>query len=61
LEPQRFKEQEIVDAIIETTIFEVKDREFLKSDPLVRLLISNPPGNYNISIVTGKLTESETD
>jgi len=61
LEPQRFKEQEIVDAIIDTMIFDPKDRKILKDDPLVSLLIPNPPGNYNISVVTamGVITEGK--
>lgn len=61
LEPKRFKEQEIVDAIIDTMIFYEEDRERLRNDPLVRLLISNPPGNYNVSVVTamGVITEGK--
>ena len=61
LEPKRFKEQEIVDAIIDTMIFDEKDRQRLRADPLVRLLIPNPPGNYNISVVTamGVITEGK--
>ena len=59
--PHRYKEQEIVDAIIDTMIFEEADRVRLKSDPLVRLLIDNPPGNYSFSIVTamGVITEGK--
>ena len=61
LEPMRFKEQEIVDAIIDTMFYEEKDRNRLRDDPLVRLLIPNPPGNYNVSVVTamGVITEGD--
>ena len=61
LEPNRYREQEIVDAIIDTMIFEEANRKAMKNDPLVRLLIPNPPGNYNISIVTamGVITEGK--
>jgi hypothetical protein len=42
-------------------IYEESDRARLKVDPLVRLLIDNPPGNYNFSIVTamGVITEGK--
>ena len=58
-EPTKFPEQLVVDAIIEATIYEFADRNRLRSDPLVRLLIQNPPGNYNFVVVSaaGVITE----
>lgn len=49
----------MIDAIIEATIYEVEDRNSLRSDPLLRLLIQNPPGNYDFVIVSaaGVITE----
>lgn len=49
----------MIDAIIEATIYEAADRNSLRSDPLVRLLIQNPPGNYDFVIVSaaGVITE----
>lgn len=46
------KEQEIVDAIINCIFFESAAREEIRNDPLVRLLISNPAGHYNFTIVS---------
>ncbi|GAX28047.1 hypothetical protein FisN_2Hh135 [Fistulifera solaris] len=59
--PERHREQVIVDAIIDATIYEEKDREKLRSDPLVRLLIPNRPGKYNFVIVSamGVITEGK--
>ena len=61
LEVEQHSEQEILDAIIEATIYDEADRERLRSDPLVRLLIGNPPGKYNFTIVSamGVITEGE--
>ena len=61
LEPDKHSEQEIVDAIIEATIYEEADREKLRNDPLVRLLIPNPPGKYNFTIVSamGVITDGK--
>lgn len=61
LQPKRYREQEVVKAIIEAMIFEVSDKDRMRKDPLVRLLIPNPPGNYNISVVTamGVITEGK--
>jgi hypothetical protein len=59
LEPERHGEQALVDAILDAVIYDRKDRERLWTDPLVRLLIPNPDGNYDFSIVTamGVITE----
>ena len=61
LEPEKYREQELVDAIIDAIIYEKKDRDRLKKDPLVRLLIPNPPGNYDFTIVTamGVITDGK--
>lgn len=61
MKPHKFKDQEIVDAIIDVMIYEESDRVRLKSDPLVRLLLPNPPGNYNFTVVTamGVITEGK--
>ena len=52
LKPEKYGEQAVVDAIIDAIIYDPKDRERLRSDPLVRLLIPNPEGKYNFSIVS---------
>lgn len=51
----------LIDAIIDATIFDAGDRERLRNDPLVRLLIPNPPGHYNFVIVSamGVITEGK--
>lgn len=61
LEPEKHGEQKIVEAIIDAMIYEPKDRQRLKSDPLVRLLIPNPPGNYDFTVVSamGVITEGK--
>lgn len=61
LEPEESKEQVMIDAIIDATIYGESDREFLRKDPLVRLLISNPPGHYNFVLVSamGVITEGK--
>lgn len=61
LEPEKSTEQVIVDAIIDATIYYEKEREQLRQDPLVRLLIPNPPGKYNFTIVTamGVITDGK--
>ena len=58
-DPSLFPQQLLIDAIIEATIFEGADRKTLRNDPLVRLLIRNPPGQYNFVIVSaaGVITE----
>ena len=59
--PEKAKQQDLIDAIIESTIYEVEDRERLQMDPLVRLLIANPPGHYDFVIVSaaGVITEGK--
>lgn len=52
LKPERYGEQALVDAILDAIIFDYKDKHRLRFDPLVRLLIANPEGNYNFSIVS---------
>jgi hypothetical protein len=58
-EPSLFPEQLLMDAIIEATIFDASDRRHLRNDPLLRLLIRNPPGRYNFVVVSaaGVITE----
>jgi hypothetical protein len=61
LNPEESKEQILIDAIIDATIYGESDRELLRKDPLVRLLISNPPGHYNFVLVSamGVITEGK--
>ena len=61
-EPSLFSEQLLMDAIIEATIYNVSDRTNLRNDPLVRLLIHNPPGHYNFVVVSaaGVITEGSS-
>jgi hypothetical protein len=61
LEPEKHSEQALVDAILDALIYDKKDRECLRKDPLVRFLIPNPPGNYDFTIVTamGVITEGK--
>lgn len=57
--PDSTKMQILVDVIIECLIYESTDRERLRNDPLVRLLIPNPPGGYDFVIISaaGVVTE----
>ena len=59
--PEKQKEQDIVDAIIESIFYEPSEREKIREDPLVRMLISNEPGHYNFTIITamGVITEGK--
>lgn len=59
--PDNLHEQEIVEEIIQLIFFDEQEREAISADPLVRLLISNPPGNYNFTIVSamGVITEGK--
>jgi len=59
--PEKAKQQDLIDAIIESTIYDAEDRERLQMDPLVRLLIPNPPGHYDFVIVSaaGVITEGK--
>lgn len=61
LEPEKYSEQFLVDAIIDATIYLEKDREQIRRDPLVRLLIPNPPGKYDFTVVTamGVITDGK--
>lgn len=59
--PEKASEQDLIDAILEATIYDDADRERLRMDPLVRLLIRNPPGHYDFLIVSaaGVVTEGK--
>ncbi|GKY98734.1 hypothetical protein MPSEU_000829700 [Mayamaea pseudoterrestris] len=61
LKPENHSEQVLLDAIIDAVIYEPSDREKLRKDPLVRLLIDNSPGHYNFNIVSamGVVTEGK--
>ena len=61
MSPEVVSEQFLVDAIIDAIIYQESDRQRLKEDPLVRLLIPNPPGFYDFAIVSamGVITEGE--
>ena len=61
LEPESSTEQELIDAIIDATIYYASERHSLKIDPLVRLLISNDEGKYDFTVVTamGVITEGK--
>jgi hypothetical protein len=59
--PHPEKAQMLVDAIIESLIFERSDKDRMRKDPLVRLLIPNDPGRYNVVIISaaGVVTEGK--
>ena len=61
LEPEKYREQQLVDAILDAVIYDKKDRERLSKDPLVRLLIPNRPGQYDFTVVTamGVITDGK--
>lgn len=61
LEPKVHSEQALVDAILDVVIYDKKERERLRMDPLVRLLIPNPPGNYDFTVITamGVITDGK--
>ncbi|KAL3921557.1 MAG: hypothetical protein SGILL_002686 [Bacillariaceae sp.] len=61
LEPERSSEQKLLDAILDALIYDAEDRERLRKDPLMRLLIPNPDGHYEFTIVTamGVITEGK--
>lgn len=50
--PQNHSEQAILSAIINLIFYDEAEKTVISNDPLVRLLISNPDGNYDFSIVT---------
>lgn len=52
--PTEMHEQELIDEIIDLLFLDEKEREIIGNDPLTRLLISNPPGKYNFTIVSGE-------
>jgi hypothetical protein len=45
-------EAELVDAVIDTIYAVPEDRAVLKADPLVRLLVEQPEGRYDLTIVS---------
>ena len=59
MRPEKETEQELIDRIIDVVFYDNQERDCLKNDPLVRLLISNEPGHYNFTIITamGVITE----
>lgn len=61
-DPSKSSEQTLIDAILDALIYRKSEREMLRRDPLVRLLIPNPPGRYNFAIVTamGVITEGKS-
>jgi len=61
LNPSKSSEQELIDAILDALIYDKFDREKLRNDPLVRLLIPNADGNYNFTVVTamGVITDGK--
>lgn len=61
LDPKQTGEQELIDAILDALIYDKNERESLRSDPLVRLLIPNREGNYQFTIVTamGVITDGK--
>ena len=54
-------EQELLQTVVETLIYDPKDRQKLLGDPLVRLLIDPEPGHYDFNVVSamGVITEGE--
>jgi len=54
-------EQEIIDKIIDLIFYYGEEQDTIRNDPLVRLLISNPPGLYDFTVVTamGVITEGK--
>lgn len=59
--PERQKEQDLVEAIIDAIFYDSAEREFIRNDPLVRMLIPNEPGHYNFTLITamGVITEGK--
>ena len=55
------KEQDLIDGIIDAMFYDEKERETIRQDPIVRLLISNPEGKYNFSIISamGVITDGK--
>jgi hypothetical protein len=61
LDPRKSSEQELIDAILDALIYDRNERERLRGDPLVRMLIPNREGNYQLTIVTamGVITDGK--
>jgi hypothetical protein len=61
LHPENQTEQALLDDIIKLLFYDEIERDAINRDPLVRLLISNPDGNYKFSIVSamGVITEGK--
>ena len=59
--PGKQAEKDLIDGIIEALFYDESERNNLKCDPLVRLLIANEPGQYNFTIIIamGVITEGE--
>lgn len=59
--PENHTEQELLDTIIDLLFYDRAEKKIIHDDPLVRLLISNPAGNYDFSIVSamGVITEGK--
>lgn len=59
--PEKQREQDLVDAIIDAIFYDPAERDVIMHDPLVRLLISNDPGHYNFTLITamGVITEGK--
>ncbi|MBN1337216.1 MAG: hypothetical protein JXB39_14755 [Deltaproteobacteria bacterium] len=57
--PVPVSEQALLDAVVTALYDREEDREALKADPLVRLLIDPPPGRYDFTVVScmGVITE----
>jgi hypothetical protein len=52
MNPEKHSEQDLIDAILEAVFYDRSERLRMQMDPLVRLLIRNPPGLYNFVIVS---------
>ncbi len=55
-------EQALVDGVVDALYYFEEDRERIRKDPLIRLLIEPPPGRYDFTIVScmGIITEGAT-
>ena len=55
------KEQDLIDGIIDALFFDKKELEYIKNDPLVRMLVGNDPGHYDFTIISamGVITEGK--
>uniref|UniRef100_A0A7S3VB24 Uncharacterized protein n=1 Tax=Chaetoceros debilis TaxID=122233 RepID=A0A7S3VB24_9STRA len=61
MHPEKHNEQDIIDAIINLIFFDDKEKMIIKKDPLARLLIGNPNGDYDFTIISamGVITEGK--